>query len=97
VPDDPKHVYRSGHPAKGWDGAKWNDLPFDANDVWARSPAEVFFTDRGDIWKWDGAKRTRVFHGFIPITAISGSKDRAFAVGPGGMTLEYAAWPDEQR
>jgi hypothetical protein len=97
LPKDPKHVYCSGHPAKAWDGAKWNDLPFDANDVWARSPEEVFFTDRGDIWKWDGAKRTRVHHGFIPITAISGSKDRAFAVGPGGLTLEFAAWPDEQR
>lgn len=97
VPDDPNHVYRSGHPAKMWDGTKWNDLPFDANDVWARSPDEIFFIDRGDIWKWDGAKHTRVFHGFIPVTAISGSKARAFAVGPGGLTLEWAAWPDEQR
>lgn len=94
---DPDRVFRSGQPAKAWDGAKWNDLPFDANDVWARSANEVFFTERGDIYRWDGAKRTRVFHGFIPITGISGSKDRAFAVGPGGLTLEYAAWPDEQR
>lgn len=97
VAGDPSHVYRSGYPAKAWDGTKWSDLPFEANDVWARSPSEVYFTDRGDIWKWDGAKHTRVFHGFIPITGISGSPDRAFAVGPGGLTLEFAAWPDEQR
>jgi hypothetical protein len=97
VPGDPAHVYRSGYPAKAWDGAKWKELPFEANDVWARSASEVYFTDRGDIWKWDGAERARVFHGFIPITAISGSKDRGFAVGPGGLTLEFAAWPDEQR
>ena len=97
VPGDPNHVFRSGYPAKAWDGTKWSELPFEANDVWARSPNEVFFTDRGDIWRWDGAKRTRVFHGFIPISGISGSKDRAFAVGPGGLTLEFAAWPDEQR
>lgn len=97
VAGDPAHVYRSGYPAKAWDGAKWRDLPFEANDVWARSPTEVYFTDRGDIYKWDGAKHTRVFHGFIPISAISGSADRGFAVGPGGLTLEFAAWPDEQR
>lgn len=94
---DPIHVFRSGHPAKAWDGTKWKDLPFDANDVWARAADEVYFTDRGDLYEWDGAKYTRVFHGFIPIRAISGSKDRAFAVGPGGLTLEFAAWPDEQR
>lgn len=97
VPNDPSNVYRSGHPAKHWDGAKWNELPFDASDVWARSPREVYFLDGGDIWKWDGARHTRVFHGFIPITGISGSPERAFAVGPGGLTLEFAAWPDEQR
>jgi hypothetical protein len=94
---DEEHVYRTGVPAQVWDGARWKKLGFDANGVWPRSPEEVYFTDRGDIWKWDGRERTRVFHGFVPITAIAGAKDHAFAVGPGGLTLEFAEWPDEER
>lgn len=94
---DATHVYRSGAPAQVWDGTRWKRLDFDANGVWARSPEEIYFTDRGDIWRWNGSRRERVYHGFIPIGTIAGSKDRGFAVGPGGLTLEFAEWPDEER
>lgn len=94
---DAAHVYVSGHPAMRWDGTKWNKLPFSANDVWMRSEDEVYFTDRGDIWRWDGSKRTLAFHGLMAITHIAGSKDRAFAVGSGGMTIIFQRWPDAER
>ncbi len=94
---DAGHVYRSGAPAQLWDGARWRRLDFDASGVWARSPEEVYFTDRGDIWRWDGNRRERVYHGFIPIGAIGGSKDHGFAVGPGGLTLEFSEWLDDER
>jgi hypothetical protein len=97
APEGPSRVYRSGHPAKAWNGTKWVALGFDANNVWARSADEVYFTDGGDIWKWDGTKHTRVHHGLLPILRIAGSKDRGFAVGPGGLTLELAAWPNDER
>lgn len=93
---DARRVYRSGSPAQVWDGEKWKPLGFDANGVWIRSPEEVYFTDRGDIWRWDGRRRELAYRGFIPITAIGGSKDRGFAVGPGGLTIEFAEWPSEQ-
>lgn len=94
---DAAHVYRSGTPAQVWDGTKWKRLAFDANGVWARSPEEIYFTDRGDIWRWDGTTRTRVYHGFVPIMRIDGGAGRGFAVGPGGLTIELAEWPDEER
>jgi hypothetical protein len=95
---DRTHVWRSGSPAARWDGTRWKRLPFHANNVWARSADEVYFTDRGDIWRYDGKRRERVYHGFVPITAIDGSDTRAFAVGPGGLTLELAQWePDGAR
>lgn len=93
---DASRVYRSGSPAQVWDGTRWKSLGFDASGVWGRSPEEVYFTDRGDIWRWDGRRRELAYHGFIPITAIAGAKDRGFAVGPGGLTIELAEWPAEQ-
>jgi hypothetical protein len=94
---DDNHIYACGLRARVWNGAKWTALSFGASGVWARSPEEVYFSDRGDIWRWDGHERTRVYHGVMPITAMVGSKDRAFAVGPGGLTIEFAEWPNEQR
>lgn len=94
---DASRVYRSGSPAQVWDGARWRSLGFDASGVWIRSPKEVYFTDRGDIWRWDGRRRELAYRGFIPITAIAGAQDRGFAVGPGGLTIELAEWPSEQR
>ncbi|HSO39380.1 MAG TPA: hypothetical protein VLT33_42930 [Labilithrix sp.] len=94
---DATHVWMSGEPAQVWDGATWTPLAFDASNVWARSKDEVYFTDGGDISRWDGKHLERMFHGFIPIRAIAGSRDRAFAVGPGGLTLELGHWPDATR
>ena len=91
---DASHVYASGAPAQTWDGATWKLLAFDASGVWPRSPEEVYFIDGGDIWRWNGRTRERVFHGFIPIRAIGGAKDHGFAVGPGGLTVEFGVWPD---
>jgi len=94
---DATHVWMSGEPAQVWDGASWQPLPFDASNVWARVSDEVYFTNRGDISRWDGKRLTLMHHGFIYITAIAGSRDRAFAVGPGGLTLELGHWPDATR
>jgi hypothetical protein len=94
---DPSHVYASGAPAQVWDGTTWKPLTFDANGVWPRSPEEVYFIDGGDIWRWNGRTRERAYHGFIPIRAIGGAKDHGFAVGPGGLTIEFGVWPDEVR
>jgi hypothetical protein len=94
---DVSHVYVTGAPAQIWDGTSWRRLDFDANGVWPRSPEEVYFTDGGDIWRWNGRVRERVYRGFVPITAIAGAKDRGFAVGPGGLTVEFGLWPDEVR
>lgn len=94
---DPSHVYRSGSPAAAWDGTRWKELSFEASGVWARAADEVYFTSGGDIYRYDGVKRERVYHGFIPITAIDGSKDRGFAIGPGGLTIELATWPPETK
>jgi len=94
---DATHVWMSGEPAQFWDGATWTPLSFDASNVWARASDEVYFTDRGDISRWDGKHLERMHHGFIPIEAIAGSRDRAFAVGPGGLTLELGHWPGATR
>jgi hypothetical protein len=94
---DTSHVYASGAPAQVWDGASWKALDFDASGVWARGLEEIYFTDGGDIWRWDGRRRERVYHGFLPISAIGGAKSRGFAVGPGGLTLELGEWPDDVR
>ena len=94
---DASHVYASGTPAQMWDGTSWKELDFQAGGVWPRSPEEIYFVDGGDIWRWNGRVRERVYHGFIPIRAIGGAKDHGFAVGPGGLTLEFATWPDEVR
>lgn len=96
-PLDKTHVWQSGAPARFFDGAKWKRLAFEASNVWARSAEEVYFTSRGDIYRFDGTKHERVFHGFIPITAIAGSQQRAIAVGPGGMTLELGMWPSQTK
>jgi hypothetical protein len=94
---DATHVWRAGEPAQAWDGSDWKPLPFDASHVWARAADEVYFTDRGDIARWDGKRLERMHHGFIPIDAIAGSADRAFAVGRGGLTLELGRWPGPTR
>lgn len=52
---------------------------------------------RGDIWRWDGKRRTRVYHGVIPISQIAGSKNRGFAVGPDGLTVVLQSWPSPER
>lgn len=90
---DATHAFHSGVPAKAWDGTRWKDLDFEASGVWARAADEVYFTDGGDIWRWNGVRRERVYRGFIPITAIDGRTSRGFAVGPGGLTLELGVWP----
>ena len=69
-------------------------MPFDASGVWARKPDEVWFTKGGDIHIWNGEKLERAYHGFVPISYIDGAGDRAFAVGPGGLTLELGEWTD---
>lgn len=94
---DASHVYASGSPAQAWDGTTWKLLDFDANAVWARAAGEVYFADRGDIWRWNGHRRDRVYHGFIPIRTIEGGKDHGFAVGPGSLTIEFATRPDDPR
>jgi hypothetical protein len=94
---DATHAWMSGAPAKAWDGSKWTDLPFDASGVWARTSDEVYFTRDGDIFRWDGVRLERVYHGFIPILFIDGSKDRGIAVGRGGLTVELAAWPKSMK
>ena len=90
---DRDHAWLSGEPAKAWNGAGWTSLPFDASNVWARSKGEVYFTFGGDVFRWNGVTRERVYRGFIPITAIDGSPGRAMAIGPGGLTLELGAFP----
>lgn len=94
---DATHVWMSGEPSQRWDGATWTPLAFDASNVWARSRDEVYFTSGGDISRWDGKHLDRVHHGVIYIRAIAGSRDRAFAVGRGGLTLELGHWPDATR
>ncbi len=94
---DATHVWMSGEPAQFWDGATWKPLAFDASNVWARASDEVYFTSYGDISRWDGKRLERMHHGSIFIRAISGSRDRAFAVGPGGLTLELGHWPAATR
>jgi hypothetical protein len=91
---DATHVWMSGEPAQAWDGKEWKLLPFDASYVWARAIDEVYFTDRGDISRWNGKKLERVHHGFNPIMAIGGAGERGFAVGPGGLTIELGRWPN---
>lgn len=86
-----------GHKSVAVRWIEWKRLAFDASNVWARSADEVYFTSRGDIYRFDGTKQNRVFHGSIPITAIAGSKQRAIAVGPGGMTLELGMWPSQTK
>lgn len=83
----------SGSPAQAWDGTSFRALPFDASNVWARAKDEVYFTFGGDIFRWDGKTRTRVYHGFMPIRAIEGARERAFAVGNGGLTIELGSFP----
>lgn len=90
---DETHVWRSGNPAHVWNGTEWKRLPFDATGVWARAENEIYFTKGGDIFRWDGATSERVYHGLVTIREIAGTADRAFAVGPGGLTLEFKAWP----
>ncbi len=90
---DGDHAWLSGRPAKAWDGTRFADLPFDASNVWARSEREVYFTFGGDIFRWNGETRERVYHGFVFIRAIDGSKERAMAIGPGGLTIELGAFP----
>ncbi len=90
---DASHVWRSGKPAAVWDGETWKPLGFDASSVWARTVDDVYFVNRGDISRWNGKTLERAFHGLIPIVRISGSLDRGFAVGPGGLTVEFARWP----
>jgi hypothetical protein len=85
---DATHVWMSGSPARAWDGTTWKRLSFDASNVWARSPSEVYFTRGGDIFRWDGSKLERVYHGFTRIRFIDGWKSGALAVGPGGLTIE---------
>lgn len=94
---DASHVYASGTPAKMWNGTSWKELDFEAGGVWPRSPEEIYFVYAGDIWRWNGRTRERVYHGFVPIRAIGGAKDRGFAIGPGGLTLEFGMWPDDPR
>jgi hypothetical protein len=94
---DTTHVWRSGSPAAFWDGARWKLLGFAASGVWARAADEVYFTSRGDVLRYDGAKLERVYHGFVPIGSIRGAKNRAFAVGPGGLTLEFGPLPVTQK
>lgn len=90
---DGAHAWLSGRPAKAWNGTGWSDLPFDASNVWARAPDEVYFTFAGDIFRWDGKTKERVYHGFIGIRAIEGAKDRGMAIGPGGLTIELGVFP----
>lgn len=90
---DASHVWRSGKPAAAWDGSTWQTLGFDASAVWARALDEVYFVQGGDISRWDGKALKRVYHGLIPISRISGSRERGFAVGPGGLTIEFARVP----
>jgi hypothetical protein len=94
---DASHVWMSGEPAQFWNGATWTPLTFDASNVWARAVDEVYFTNGGDISRWDGKHLERMHHGFVYIRAIGGSRDRGFAVGPGGLTLELGRWPDATR
>jgi len=93
---DRAHVWVSGKPARFWNGTAWADLDFEASGVWARNADEVWFTRWGDIFRYDVGSATveRVYHGFIPIWHIAGAGDRAFAVGPGGLTLELGVWPE---
>lgn len=91
---DSSHVWRSGTPAAAWDGTDWKPLDFDADAVWARAVDEIYFANGGDISRWNGKTLERVFHGLIPITKLSGSPERALAVGPGGLTIEFARWPE---
>lgn len=90
---DPTHLFRSGAPAAMWDGAKWNDLPFDARAVWARTNDDVYFAQGGNIAQWDGKRLEVVYRGALTIRAIDGARDHAFAVGFGGLTVELARWP----
>lgn len=91
---DATHVWRSGEPAQFWDGKTWTPLPFDARAVWARATDAVYFTTSfGDISRWDGTRLELMHHGLVSITALGGSRDRGFAVGPGGLTLELGRWP----
>ena len=95
---DATHVWMSGEPAQRWDGTTWTPLAFDAHGVWARANDAVYFTTSlGDISRWDGKRLELMHHGFVSIKAIGGSRDRGFAVGPGGLTLELGRWPDAQR
>ncbi len=100
---DKDHVFRSGDNAAMWDGEKWKPLGFEASGVFARANDEVYFTSRGDIWLWNGAKRERVYHGFVAIYAIDGVRagpnapERAFAVGHGGLTIELGRFPTTER
>lgn len=90
---DRAHAWMSGSPAKAWDGSRWNALPFSASGVWARSEDEVWFSQGGDIVRWDGHTAERKYHGFVPIMHMTGSDTRGFAVGRGGLTIEYAEMP----
>ncbi len=90
---DATHVWLSGRPAKAWNGTTWKDLPFDASNVWARTEDEVYFTFGGDIFRWDGKTKERVYHGFVGIRGIDGSRDRGIAIGPGGLTIELGVFP----
>ncbi len=94
---DATHVWMSGEPAQFWDGKTWTTLDFDATGVWARAVDAVYFSYIGDISKWDGKRLERMHHGFVYINAIGGSRDRGFAVGAGGLTLELGRWPGATR
>lgn len=93
---DKTHVYRSGHPAQMWNGKAWVKYSFDAYGVWARSLDEVYFTSGNDICRLKGKECELAYHGVSSIIAIAGSKDHAIAVGYGGLTIEFAEWPDSK-
>jgi hypothetical protein len=89
-----QRVWRTGRTdAAVWDGKKWTPLGFPAEHVWARAANEVYFASYGNISRWDGKTLTTVFHGLTPISEIDGSQERGFAVGPGGLVIEFAHFP----
>jgi hypothetical protein len=94
---DAEHVWHSGSPAKAWRATDWQQLPFNASGVWARTPNEVYFTRGGDIFRWNGTELVRVYRGFIHIRHFAGRGDRAIAVGRGGLTIEFTAEPASGR
>lgn len=90
---DRTHAWMSGTPARAWNGTTWSPLPFNATAVWARTPSEVWFAQGATLVRWNGQTLDQSVKGQIPITALEGSPNRAFAVGPGGLTLEFTSWP----